>query len=221
MKHILCIVFVISLLSCKNEESQPFGGAEYSPIETGNFWIYDVKYEGYSITEKPVFLNYQLKEKIGFEIGTNTYTIEVARRDKPTDTWKSFGSNWIEVRPDQQLVSDGNQVIIQIQYPLTENATWWSNDFENSTKSVIKVKDFGSEYTVLGKNFPESVTIYQKNDSSLVETNRDFSVFAKNVGLVYKEKTAIAYCQNQDCIGKGKPDNGYRIKQSLISYGKE
>jgi hypothetical protein len=221
MKKYLFLFITILLLSCQNQESNPLAGAEYSPVEIGNFWIYDVKSEVYSLTEKAVFQNYQIKEKVGVEISKNTFTIEVSRRNSNTEPWKPLANSWIEIRPDAQIKAEGSSNIVLLKYPISQNAVWWTSEQVNTKQNQTSIRNFGLNYDVMGKSYSPTISVYQKNDSSLVETNRSFAVFAKNIGQIYKENTAIAYCQNTDCVGKGKPDNGFRIKQSLISYGKE
>ena len=221
MKKSLFILLVFSLLACQKDGGQPLGGAEFANIVPGNFWIYEVKSEGYSLTAKPEFLTYQLKEKIGYAISPNTYIVERSRRLNSSEPWVNIGNAWVGVSAEGIILNNGDGSKFTLKFPLKENVSWSLSQVSTPVDTKVLVKNYGNDATILGKIYTQTATIQAKNDTSLVETNRDIEIYAKNIGLISKEKTNIAYCQSTDCIGKGKPDNGIRYKQNLLSFGKE
>ena len=48
-----------------------------------------------------------------------------------------------------------------------------------------------------------------------------YEIYARHIGLVYKEATVLEYCTVGDCIGKQQIEKGYTLKQTLTAYGKE
>ena len=45
------------------------------------------------------------------------------------------------------------------------------------------------------------------------------SIYAKSIGLVYREITILEYCTVGNCIGKQIVENGVILKQTLNNYG--
>ena len=54
---------------------------------------------------------------------------------------------------------------------------------------------------------------------TIVKKDVRMSVYAKSIGLVYREATVLYYCTVGNCIGQQIVENGTILKQTLKDYG--
>jgi hypothetical protein len=217
----LISLFILSFLAaCVAPETQPLAGIEYLPVEKGKFWVYSVREERYSLTAKPVVEVYEMKEKVVDNSG-KIYNIERFKRLNASAAWQYVDTHLLEVQPDGVVAMESAEStpFQKLKFPVSSGVSWTSDGSEKGQKVIVK--DFQKEYVAGKTTFSPTFSVFHKNDTSLIDTDRHLEVFALNIGLVHKEKTKINYCQQADCVGKGKPDNGFRLKQTLISHGKE
>jgi hypothetical protein len=106
-------------------------------------------------------------------------------------------------------------------FPLEEQKTWNGNVVNNKGGDEYRLENIGKPYQVPKYSFDKTITIVQQADSSLVGLDQRKEVYARNIGLVYREQIQVQLCSStQDCLGKGKIDFGVKFYHRLNSYGK-
>jgi hypothetical protein len=208
-------------LACeKGKETET--GIEFFPLEKGFFWEYDVSEESYTVSAPARKLNYQIRERIGdaFTVANQeVFRVERYRRIDDKVSWK-LDSVWTaQLTPTQVIRTENNISFTKLIFPIKEGEKWGNSSTTSSQSVVYQYKNtfqkFGDKY------FP-TIQVIERNDSTAINLNRKYEVYAKNIGLVYKEFTTLEYCQKTpSCIGKGEVDFGTRRILKLKNYGKE
>jgi hypothetical protein len=99
--------------------------------------------------------------------------------------------------------------------------SWDGNQFNNSTTESYVISELNASITLpSGFEAEQSLTVIQ-NDllDNIVETDQRKEVYAKGVGLIYKEIIQLQYCTNPNCLGQQKVDKGVILIQSLKEHG--
>ena len=87
---------------------------------------------------------------------------------------------------------------------------------------MYEARNVGQPFRVLTKLFNDTATVVAQDDSTLVSQEKRLAVYAREVGLVYKERTSLQFCTaTQACVGKNQIDYGTRQIYRIQTYGKE
>ncbi len=230
---LLCYLFLLT--TCQSREVSPaINGAEYFPLSTGTYWVYDVTETNISQVNGQTNDLYQLMLSINDTVHTSGEVLfKVVRSRRPdasagwsvVDTW-SFRKN--EFRA---VVQEGNIPYVVMTYPLSEGKTWDGNALNNlggndkcndgashcdNYSSIQLMKRFDGA----GIAYDDTVTIVESNeDDKIIGKDTRKSVYGRNVGLVYYEEIVLLYCNQPGCLGKQIVDSGHILKQTITSYG--
>jgi hypothetical protein len=94
-----------------------------------------------------------------------------------------------------------------LTFPISENASFDKNRYNSNGELKIFYLNTNQRF----EDFPVTYSVYQANDSTLINLKRIYDVYSPADGLVYKEITDYNYCQSSpDCIETGE-----------ISFGKQ
>ncbi len=231
-----CLLLV---MSCKTSpESIRDIGFDYFPLKVGAYQIYAVDETQITQSVEQHF-TYELKTKLVDSIqnqeGGYSYIIQRQKRataDLPwenLDSWTSFISN------RQALEKEGNTIFAKVTFPIAEGLVWDGNAFnslggeqtcgENKDRpcDTYKLKDVGREFALTGgPTFPETLTIVQNDNADLiVKQDVRKEIYAKEIGMIYKESVVLEYCTSPACLGKQQVTTGLRYKQVIKEYGVE
>ena len=220
-----CLVWVI-LFSCQQTDvpvSDP--GTDYAPLETGRFIIYDVTEQRYSLTAPPSISTYQLKETVGNSYtdvtGQPAFRLQRYRRANAQASWQT-DSLWTARNSAQVAIRTENGAdFVKLVFPLAERNEWNGNAFNQYQKDVYSLRQVHKPYSVGSQTFAETATVVQHSDSNLVAQDKRVEVYAKQVGMVYREVVQLQFCSSGTCVGKGQIDFGVRRYIRISSYGKE
>lgn len=244
-KNILLVVMLSSiLLSCKQSETLQYEDAkDYYPMTVGKFITYKLdstNYIGFNVN--PVISSYFAKDsieaKITDNLGRQSYRIVRYMRKLATDAWVPNSTYMVTVLDKSIEVVDNNMRFIKLQNPIRDLFSWKGNSYIESSGAFSQfqylfdweyqyagIKE-AKTYTVAGnpaKTFNETVTVNQADATDGIPTDpngyseRNYSVevYAKGVGLVYKDFLHWTY---QPPSG---PTPGYRtgygIKLTVIA----
>lgn len=216
------------LLSCAPEPPVvQHTSSDFSPIVTGNYWTYTVQEEHYSLSGSPTTATYFLKEVIGDTLPSiyqsgKTFRLIRYKRTLTTDSWKTDSIWTVQLLPDKLIRTENNVPYLKLVYPISAGLAWNQNLYNVNEAASCLYQNVGKPYTLPTRTYPNTVqVINNNNDSTAISLNRQTEVYAYQTGLVFRENTALAYCQSTpDCIGKGQIAYGYRIKWTLIDAGK-
>ncbi|MFC5407974.1 hypothetical protein ACFPMF_01545 [Larkinella bovis] len=199
-------------------------GREYFPLETGLFRIYDVTEQRFSLNGPPTTHTYQLRELISQSyddpsIGTS-FRVERTRRANDLDNWQPDSARTVRLWEDQLIQTENNIPYVKLIFPVMPQK-WDGNAYNALGEDEYQLRHTGQPLTVLNQSFAETATVVQQNDSTLVNQDKRLEVYARNVGLIYKETVQLQFCSaSPACVGKAQIDYGFRQYLRLRSYGK-
>jgi hypothetical protein len=229
VKHFLKYFIALALLTtaCDPEDSKPTdSGLAYFPLQTGNFYVYDVEETVYSEVAPTKNLQYQLKIEVTDSFpnteGGYTYVLNRTKRTDANEAWVDLDTWSVRSNDREVILNEGNISFVRISFPIVSGKKWDGNKYNNQDKDEYLINEIGE----IGKSFESSGTTYENTFTVVQEDNEDFIVFldkrqevyAKNIGLVYKETTQLNYCTSNDCIGQQKVKSGVIYKQNLNQY---
>lgn len=239
MRYLFTISLLVFLLNCKKEVVGTIDlEKDYFPLEI-NFWQeYKVDSITFSDFTNPVTIDtssYFLKELIEsdyLDLSNNTnYRVEQYKRYE-NSSWfinnifsqKATNINFQKVENDLRF--------IKLVFPPELNKTWNGHiyidvidepslDFYNPTKfeweytfTAIDEKLEIGEFT-----FDSCVTVIQIDEENLFEKKYSKEIYAKNVGLVYKELMILetqAAPSNAPFVERA--ENGFILKYTITDY---
>lgn len=215
------------LLSCTSPEPIPNNaGLDYAPLTTGHFVIYDVTEQRFSLTATPATSTYQLKETVGASYtdvtGQPAFRLQRFRRPNAQAPWQA-DSLWT-ARIDSRMAvrTENGADFVKLIFPPADGSRWNGNQFNPFSEDTYEFRNANRPYSVGTQGFSETVTVVQQNDSTLVSQDKRIEVYARQVGLIYKETVQLQFCSaTPSCVGKAQIDYGVRRYVRVTSYGQE
>jgi len=218
-------LFCFVLLSCKKQDDTIDLGLEYYPIDTGSSYIYQVQLITYSITGTVDTMNYQLKEYYHGTIQSSDellYRIERYTRTSDTAQWPAQPDSgvWtVALNNNMAIRTENNQPYIKMEFPVQANKQWNGNLFNTGGADSYVMYPVNYPYILADTTYPNTLTITQSNEQSLIDKDYQIEVYAKGTGLVYKYDEVVEYEQNDTIeIGEYIINTGTIYKKTLISY---
>ncbi|MCH2022412.1 MAG: hypothetical protein MK207_08030 [Saprospiraceae bacterium] len=254
-KTIIFLFIVIGGFSCDRVfESLVPANFEYFPLETGKYKTYQIDsivYDEYNCII--VQSTYQVKE-VTSDLRTDGegdpfYSVRRFIRKDSTEEWELYGV-WSEKIEDNQVQRvEDNQRMIKMVLPVVENTRWDGIVYIRRDTlvpirggSIDMFKDWddfiyenvGELFvdTISNNIYPDAVQVLQVDKTNNIERRFSREVYAKNIGLVYKEMWILdTQCRPPGtCTGVGdistclftpweiKAEKGFILTQSLIDY---
>jgi hypothetical protein len=233
------VFLIISTLifSCSEEEPLvPDMGLDYYPLSVGNYSLYHVEETQISQSVETK-TSYELKVTITSsginEQGVTAYHIVREKRANPSGNWESLDTWSTRVINNRIVQNEGNILFVKLIFPPSVNLSWNGNQF-NDVKDNGEIFYDGdiTQYRISEFDQPITLSTGFLSDNSLTVIQNDYNdnftgiderkeVYARNVGLIYKETTQIQYCTDNACYGQQKVDKGVILIQSLKEYGKQ
>ena len=223
-----CLLAWFSALACTPPTAtEPAGaGLDFAPLATGQFVVYDVTEQRFLLTAPPATTTYQLKETTGPAYTTITgqpaYRLQRFRRADARAAWQP-DSVWTARADARQLVRTENGTdFIKLTFPVANRNRWNGNGLNRLATNFYEISQVNKPFRVGGQTFAQTATVVQQNDSTLVSLDRRVEVYARQVGLIYKETSQLQFCSaTPACVGKAQIDFGTRRFYQLNSYGTE
>jgi hypothetical protein len=231
------VIFLIVLLgACASREVLPqFTGKEYVPLAVGAYWEYSLT----TTTISPVQGQVNTLEEIRLEVtgqtkdgGVDKYVIQRYSRPQGTTDYTAEETWSVEADEFRYIQQEGNVSFVRLQFPLTDGKTWNGNAYNtvtgtddcgdgNFTCDIYKVTDLGKPFELPGIfTYDDTASVIEQDeDDDIVGQDIRKSVYAKGIGLVYRERTYLEYCTIGPCIGQQVVENGIIERQTLLTYG--
>jgi hypothetical protein len=227
----LLIGMIFLLGACS--ENEPFkspNSEEYFPLQIGQYWIYNVTQTVYKEVEpKEANSVFELKSEVvdAFENleGGVTYVIHDSKRANSEGSWEYYQTWSAKSDEFKVVITESNVPYIQLTFPLYKNKSWDGNKLNTKEYDEYVVQSIGQNYrTSSVLQFNDCVVINEENYSDDVEDKDErLEIYARNVGLVYKKKIFLLYCNDGNfdfgCSGKLIISSGEEWIQELKSYG--
>ncbi len=186
----------------------PQTGAEFFYPSIGKSNVYEVTETQYTLTTTPIIKTYQLKELAASFFqdtdGKQTLRIERYRRENDSQNWAIDSVFTAKKDIDKALKTENNVTYVKMIFPVKDGVKWDGNLFNNLMTDTYEMKNVRKPFL----DYPNTMTVVQQNDSTLVDLKKRIEVYAEGVGMIYQEKTNVSYCNTGDCLGKGKIDFG-------------
>ncbi|MBY0434221.1 MAG: hypothetical protein K2U26_08940 [Cyclobacteriaceae bacterium] len=231
----LLILSLAWIAGCQSREVRPkITGSEYAPLKKGLFWVYDIIESSIGSEVAQTNLVYELKIEVADSLllsGQITYVLLRSKRDNSSSDWQVLDT-WSARKDDFRLVvSEGNVPYVSLAFPLSNGKRWNGNELNNlGGPDRCTDGNPGCDYyeaTQVGKRFEgpgiaydDAVVIIENNeDDPIVRKDVRNSVYAKGIGLVYRERTVLEYCTIGTCIGKQIVERGVILKQTIKANG--
>jgi hypothetical protein len=134
--------------------------------------------------------HYQLKEYIESNFidnsGRNTQRIERYIRKNDTTQW-IIRNVWYanSINNNIEKVED-NIRYVKLIFPIKIHKQWDGNAFNVFDMQKYEYTSIENPYVVNGINYPNTLTVTQKDETSLIHKDYAVEVYAKNIGLIYK-----------------------------------
>ncbi|HEX6223350.1 MAG TPA: hypothetical protein VFZ52_03005 [Chryseolinea sp.] len=230
MKHFLrfLIAFVaIAAISCDSSDEDPTfdSGKEYFPLKKGNFQIYDVVSVEYTLGV-PETLRYELKilttDSFPNSEGTYTYVLYRSKRNEGAAEF-SYLDSW-SARMDSRdvVMNEENTAFLKIKLPVSKGDEWDGNLYNAQGEDTYTMEEVGAAFASNGQTYDDCIVINQNDNQDFVVTlDQRKEVYARHVGLIYKEVRLLNYCTVGSCLGQQQVESGVIFTQTIKSYGVE
>lgn len=221
-KRIFLFIIFGSLLftACNKETYAPAKDLEqnYYPLSVGAVYIYDVDSTAYSnFSNTSVNYQFEIKDSITNTFvdaaGLNNYRIERYKRIDSSSPWviQKVFSRSKSLRDGEEFID--NQRFIRIIFPPIAGSVWNGNSKNTLGEQDYVINDDVASLTINNLNFDSTIVVNEIDESNLIRQDLVNITYAKNVGLVQKEVTAV----DKD-ISSGKITNGYVYSLKIKSF---
>jgi hypothetical protein len=230
VKHFLrfLIAFVaLAVISCdsSDEDSSFDTGKDYFPLRKGNFQIYDVASIEYTLGV-PETLRYELKTMVTDSFpnseGNYTYVIQRSKRNEGATEF-SYLDTWSARMDSREVVmNEENTTFFKIKLPVTKDDEWDGNLYNTLGEDNYTMEQVKSSFSANGTSYDDCIVINQHDNQDFVVTlDQRKEIYARNIGLVYKEVRLLNYCTIGSCLGQEQVESGVIYTQTINAYGVE
>ena len=230
--HIIFLLFIITILSCKKEDTEPIIPVidySYFPLTVDNYVIYNVTkinidkpLEIYDTTE------YQLKEIIESEYiglsGRTEYRLERYIRTNDTISWQISDVWFMYIDNNRAIKVEENIPYIKILFPVEEDNYWDGNNFNSLDSLNYTISELNFSDSINSNYFDNLIKIEQIDEESLIDKKQSYEIYAKDIGLTEKIEIDInSQPVNGEPIDINVPieqriTTGTIYKQKIISH---
>ncbi|MBD2754216.1 hypothetical protein [Spirosoma validum] len=221
------LVNLFLLLGCQSATTEPMAsGYDYFPLETGRYVVYDVQEQQYLINTSPIQRTYQLKEVAGKAYtdvtGQTAFRLMRYRRSAVNQPWQADSSWSARLVNNEAIRAENGLDFVKLLFPVQNLLTWDGNQRNAADSDDYKMCNVGQVYYVQGRQFDQTVTVVEQDDSTLIGQDKRIDVYARQIGLIYKERTQLQFCKaTPACTGRSQIEYGIRQVYRINTYGKE
>ncbi|TLV00732.1 hypothetical protein [Dyadobacter luticola] len=225
LRSLIYLAFICAFaLSCKNDSTEPVDYNEYYPLKVGWYGIYDVREEIYSTSQKdPEIKVRQEKDEINDvkmnADGSSTYTFSRSTRATSSDYWQKVKEFTVQKFPDKLLTNIDNQTFFTLVFPIDNRINWNGNSYNNLDAQEYHYEDVGQSVTIAEQTFHNSLTVVERQDSSIINKYTGIKKYGLGVGLLSDEQIDFELCQSDECIGSGKVESGTKKTRKIVEFG--
>jgi hypothetical protein len=238
----LCLITV----ACNKKETLSFAAlTEYYPLQVGKTFTYRLDSIlpinfGTSLQTKHYLAKDSIESQFSDAQGRPSFRIWRFVRDTlATQPWRYTSTYVATIDNNQKWIEyvDNNLRFIALRQPITEGFSWKGNSFIDTRSGGSPVQfmddwdytyqDIDQSYTVRKGKFDSTISVLHVDEVTppgpfnpcyYQQTNYSIEVYAKGVGLIYKEFLhKIWNLASSNCSG-GSWDDSYGVKLNLVDY---
>lgn len=222
------VVVMLVAVSCDKsvQPAIPSIGKEYFPLRVGYFQTFDVNEIRYQLRIPETFI-YELKTQVVDSFpseGGYTYVILRSKRNTANETWEYVDTWSARVNNREVVVNEENISFLKIKLPVSVGVTWNGNLYNDDEVQEYLLSDTHIPFAAGGQNFSDCIVVTQADSNDfIVFLDERQEIYAKSIGLVYKESTQFKFCTStaEGCLGQQIIEDGVVYKQTITSYGVE
>jgi hypothetical protein len=230
VKHFLIFLIgfvAITAISCDSSDENPSfdTGEDYFPLQKGNFQIYDVTSIEYTLGV-PETLRYELKIMVTDSFpnpeGNYTYVLYRSKRNEGATEF-SYLDTWSARMDTREVVmNEENTTFLKIKLPVAKDDEWDGNLYNTKDEDTYTMQEVKTSFTAGGESYEDCIVINQNDNQDFVVTlDQRKEVYARDIGLVYKEARVLNYCTVGSCLGQQQVESGIIYTQTIKAYGVE
>ncbi len=238
-----CVLAALLLPACKEEadDYKTEAGLAYYPLEVGKFIEYQVDSTIFdpngeaTVFSTTTFVKEEIIDTLTDNIGNILYKIERFERTADSLPWNIKKVLTVSVQGNQAIRTEDNLRFVKLTFPVKKGVSWDGNiHFNNGLIVVLEGETLemfkGWKYRTKTANepanvgdfqFAETVTVEEANNENLIELRRSSAIYAKDIGLVYRELWILDTQCIDDCIGKTweeKAEKGFILRQTILKH---
>ncbi|WP_338876490.1 hypothetical protein WBJ53_12660 [Spirosoma sp. SC4-14] len=222
LKTISLLILLSICGACQQDSANPEpADSTYFPLQTGDYWIYQVTQENYSPTNPTITQTFQIQDKISSSYtkdGQLFFLMEESTRTSEQAAWQVSSIRSVYRSLTEAVSVDNNVPVVRLVFPIALTDSWNTNLYNANPDTLLHYQDNGRPFSVGSLTFDRTVSVVGANDSTLINLAKNRWVYAQNVGLIFRENASLAYCQSTpDCIGKAMIESGTTQKWELIA----
>lgn len=237
---VLVIVLTIVVVACSKKEQLSYPPlADYYPLAVGKTFTYRMDSTvrlpfGTNLVTKYFLAKDSVESQFNDAQGRPTFRIYRFLRDTlQAQPWRYVATNLVTVDHDKKWIEqvENNLRFIVLHQPLREGFQWKGNSFIDTRTGGSPTQfmdgwnytyeDMNQPFTVRKGTFDSTITVMQIDEVSppgpfnpafYQQTNFSKEVYARGVGLIYKEFLHKTWSPGSWA------DDSYGIKLSLVDY---
>lgn len=239
MRFISLIFLFVLFFSCKKTKQNSIDlGTDYYPVSIGNWIEYDVDSITFSDFTTPTSIDtssFKIKETVESSFldlnDEENFRVEEFKKNDST-SWQI--NNIFSLKKSNINIEkvENDLRYIKLVFPPEENKTWDGNIYidvvDQPLLDFLNPDKYAWEYTyssidenlVVGTyTFDSCVTIIQIDEENLFEKKYSKEIYAKNVGLVYKELIILeTQAPPSSASFLDRAENGFVLKYTISDY---
>jgi hypothetical protein len=197
-RFLFVIILITALFSsCKKDTEEPVEmGYKYFPVNTGHWVIYNVDSISYNdFTGEIDSFRYQIKEYVESVFvdnsGRTSQRLERYIRYSDTADW-IIKDVWFETLTSScaERVEE-NLRMVKLIFPVEESQTWNGNAYTMLDAQTYKYLEVHTPATINNIYLDSTLTVIQKNNSTLISEDFQQEIYAAHIGLVYKKYVSL------------------------------
>lgn len=214
------------MMACSSDDlTEADIGKDYFPLRTGQYQIYSVEATVYELGS-PTTSFYQLKTVVVDSFlttqGDYRYVIHRSKREDDESDWQYLDTWSVQMDDREIAVSEGNVSFVRLKFPLRVGLKWNGNEYNTLGPDDYQLETIRESEVFNDEVFADCISINQHdNQDFIVYLDQRREVYARHVGLVYKEITQLQYCTQVGCLGEQIVETGLIYKQTINAYGVE
>ncbi len=194
------LAFFLCLAACSDDEVAPeLFGTAYYPVTKGQYVTYRVHTVFHSEILPDSFVTFERREVVVDTFtdvsGQTAYRIEQFVRNTPESPWQ-IDSVWtLRKEPSRLVKIENNEPFIKLVFPTYDGTTWNGNALNDFPAEEYRAELLPS-FSVEGQRFSNVLRIEHSADSSLVDKDVRYEMYAENIGMVYRRTEVFQFINN-------------------------
>ncbi len=214
------IVISTILVSCTKENNAPVRHFhyEYYPLKLKKVLVYTVDSTVYNNFNNSVTKHiFELKDSVASVYlnftGDSIFRIERYKKEQNSTAWnyQKTITRSRSVRIAQETIE--NQTFNRLIFPPELNKDWNGNSKNTLGEQFYYISDYPFTARINNHSFDSTIVVQQIDEVNLIREDIASEIYAKNIGLIQKDVTAI----NKE-ISDGRITHGFNYSMKIKSF---